>query len=207
MTATKVRVVLYIDGFNLYYGLHSMFGRRYLWLDLWALADALLRPDQELVAVRYFTARVSGEQPAARQDVYLRALAAYCPEVHTAEGRFQRRQRRCRTCGTTWNLMEEKETDVGIAVSLIEDCVDDRMDVALILSADQDLSPAIRAVKARRPDLRVVAVFPPGRNSDAFAKVVDAKIQLFEQVVKRCQLPIKIVTVDGRTLTRPDYWS
>jgi hypothetical protein len=47
MMATKVRVVLYIDGFNLYYGLHSMFGRRYLWLDPWALAHALLRTGRQ----------------------------------------------------------------------------------------------------------------------------------------------------------------
>ena len=28
------RVAAYIDGFNLYYGMKSRFGRRYMWLDV-----------------------------------------------------------------------------------------------------------------------------------------------------------------------------
>jgi hypothetical protein len=27
------RVRVYIDGFNLYHGMHTVFGRQYLWLD------------------------------------------------------------------------------------------------------------------------------------------------------------------------------
>src|SRR6266536_636756 len=39
-----VRVAAYVDGFNLYFGLKAKYGRRYLWLDLQALAASLLRP-------------------------------------------------------------------------------------------------------------------------------------------------------------------
>lgn len=35
---------VYIDGFNLYHGIHEKFGRKYLWLDLEALAASLLKP-------------------------------------------------------------------------------------------------------------------------------------------------------------------
>lgn len=31
-------VIAYVDGFNLYHGLHDKYGRRYLWLDLQNLA-------------------------------------------------------------------------------------------------------------------------------------------------------------------------
>ena len=51
------RVIAYIDGFNLYFGLKADHGRKYLWLDLQALVESLLLPDQELQGVRYFTAR------------------------------------------------------------------------------------------------------------------------------------------------------
>jgi hypothetical protein len=47
------RVVAYIDGFNLYYGLRSKGWRRYLWLDLNQLIASLLRPYQELSGVKY----------------------------------------------------------------------------------------------------------------------------------------------------------
>lgn len=46
-----------MDGFNLYHGLKQKHGRRYLWLDLEALAGRLLKPAQHLVGVDYFTAR------------------------------------------------------------------------------------------------------------------------------------------------------
>jgi hypothetical protein len=38
----SVRVVAYVDGFNLYHGLKAKHGRRYLWLDLEALVTSLL---------------------------------------------------------------------------------------------------------------------------------------------------------------------
>ena len=40
------RVVAYVDGFNLYFGLKAVYGRRYHWLDLQALVRSLLRPGQ-----------------------------------------------------------------------------------------------------------------------------------------------------------------
>jgi hypothetical protein len=49
------RAAVYIDGFNLYYG--ALKGTQYKWLDVEALARRLAPTDQ-LVAVRYFTARV-----------------------------------------------------------------------------------------------------------------------------------------------------
>ena len=40
------RVAVYVDGFNLYYGLRSKGWRRYYWLDLRSLSEQLLRPGQ-----------------------------------------------------------------------------------------------------------------------------------------------------------------
>ena len=51
------RVAVYVDGLNLYYGLREAGFQRYYWLDLWRLAATLLRRDQTLIAVRYFTAK------------------------------------------------------------------------------------------------------------------------------------------------------
>ena len=63
--ATKAteRIAAYIDGFNLYFGIRKE-GRRHLWLDLEALMRSLLRPHQEFVALRYFTAYVPGRDGA-----------------------------------------------------------------------------------------------------------------------------------------------
>ena len=72
------RVIVYIDGFNLYYGLRSKGWRRYYWLDCARLARNILTPNQHLALVRYFTARISGSagdpQKPKRQSVFLEAL-------------------------------------------------------------------------------------------------------------------------------------
>jgi hypothetical protein len=52
------RVVAYIDGLNLYYGMRSRFGRTFHWLDIEELCKQLLRPHQHLVRINYFTALV-----------------------------------------------------------------------------------------------------------------------------------------------------
>ena len=62
------RVAAYIDSFNLYYGLRSKGWRRYYWLDLRRLAERLLRPGQQLAAVRYFTTRVVRQSSSTPPD-------------------------------------------------------------------------------------------------------------------------------------------
>ncbi len=62
-------VAAYIDGFNLYYGMKNKYGRKYLWLDLVKLAGHL-RPEDEVVQVRYFTTIVRGEPEAAANQIH-----------------------------------------------------------------------------------------------------------------------------------------
>lgn len=52
------RVIAYVDGFNLYFGLKNAGFKRYYWLDVMALAGSLLKPGQTLAATHYFTARI-----------------------------------------------------------------------------------------------------------------------------------------------------
>jgi hypothetical protein len=126
------RVKAYVDGFNLYHGLKARHGRKYLWLDLHALAVRLLKPSQHLVAVEYFTARVRNQpESEQRQTAYLDALAAHCPLVKVVQGRFQEKTHECWSCGGRWVSYEEKETDVSIAVQLVEDGVQGVFDTAL----------------------------------------------------------------------------
>lgn len=73
------RVIVYIDGFNLYHGLKDKYGRKFLWLDLEALCLRLLQPDQDLVEIKYFTAAVRNHPPALRrQQKFWNALEASC---------------------------------------------------------------------------------------------------------------------------------
>src|SRR5882757_5537530 len=86
------QAVIYVDGWNLYHGIKSRYGRTYLWLDLYGLATRMRQPDSILM-VRYFTTIVAGEPDAARnQETYLAALTSYRPAVAVVRGRFKRKQ-------------------------------------------------------------------------------------------------------------------
>jgi len=201
------RVVAYIDGFNLYFGLKADHGRMYLWLDLQALVESLLLPEQELRKVCYFTARLRDDPDGARrQSAYLDALASRCWKVVRVEGRFQEKNRSCGSCGARWVGYEEKETDVNIAATLIEDAVDDIYDTALIISGDTDLRPAIATVKRLRPGKFIVAAFPPRRFSARLVQAVDAYIRIGPDKIRKAQLPPKVVTAGGVILERPEHW-
>ncbi len=55
----KLKVNVYVDGFNLYYGAYygALRNKPYRWLDLYALFTKLL-PAYEINRIRYFTAIV-----------------------------------------------------------------------------------------------------------------------------------------------------
>jgi hypothetical protein len=86
----QVRTYIYVDGFNLYY--RCLKGSPYKWLDLKQLFSYLLKPNHQILRIKYFTAMVSSPpndpQKAARQEIYLRALRTYIPEIEIYLGHF-----------------------------------------------------------------------------------------------------------------------
>lgn len=129
-----IRVISYIDGFNLYFGLRSKDWRKYYWLDLVGVSAALLKPEQCLEHCHYFTARIrnkgNSSQSAKRQSVWLDALATLAQQtIHY--GHYLQKSQKCRQCGAQWSVPEEKMTDVNIAVQLLCDAYEDRFDTAL----------------------------------------------------------------------------
>lgn len=201
------RVIVYVDGFNLYNGLRDKHGRRYLWLDLQRLSSRLLVTGQQLTEVRYFSARVRGQEGTRRrQSTYLDAMVSHCDLVHVTEGRFQEMQRTCRACGKATVGYEEKETDVNIATALTEDAVTDRFDTAILISGDSDLCPAVRAVGRLAPAKKVVAAFPPRRSSEELRKVCHASFTIADAKIRRSLLPDMVTTATGLVLRRPERW-
>ena len=97
----KYRVIVYVDGFNLYYGLKDSRLRRYYWLDIQKLAENLLLPNQRLVAVRYFTSRIrttpANASKRKRQSTYLEALQTV-PGLCLYDGHYLAKKIRCSKC-------------------------------------------------------------------------------------------------------------
>lgn len=200
------RAIAYVDGFNLYNGIHDAYGHRYLWLDLVRMLE-LLRPNSDLVRVKYFTSILIDEPEAqGRHAEYIGALRAARPNViEVILGRHQRKRLSCRACGASWTSYEEKETDVNIAVALVDDVLQDAADDFYIVSADSDLVPAVKLVKRSRPDAFIVSFFPPRRKSKELLKLMPSSIVIGQQKLREAQLP-ESVQEGAFTYSRPEKW-
>ena len=200
------RVIAYVDGFNLYFGLKSSGWRRYYWLNLQELARNLLKSSQRLVYTKYFTARVS--QPPdkqKRQTIYIEALQTLHDFV-IFYGKYQLNPRECRHCGFRDKVPNEKMTDVNIAVELMTDAFQDRFDTALLISADSDLTPPAAAVRRLFPSKRIVIAFPPNRSSLALKTVAHACFMIGRRRIAQSLFPPEVRKPDGFVLERPASW-
>lgn len=203
------RVITYIDGFNLYFGLRSKGWRRYYWLNLHQLSLALLKPGQQLDAVHYFTARIRANghnvDDMHRQALYIEALQTL-PDTTLHFGHFLDKPRQCRQCGAQWMDYEEKMTDVNIAVQMLADAFDDLFDTALIISADSDLTTPVSKARQRFPAKRIVIAEPPGRHSTALCNNATGYFTIGEARLRASQLPEQVQRADGFVLSRPVHW-
>ena len=168
------RVTVYIDGFNLYYGLRAKNWQRYYWLDVRRLSEHLLRPNQLLVGVHYFTTKVfrdpNNPGKFTRQRTFLQATELL-QGVRIHYGYYLSKKLSCSICGSAWQTYEEKMTDVNIAVQLLGDAQDKVFDTAIVVSADSDLAGPVDAVGKRYSKKRVIVAFPPKRASKQLRQV------------------------------------
>lgn len=214
----SIRVIAYIDGFNLYYGMPEARLRRFYWLDMVALARNLLSPGQVLVETKYFTARVSGPSPAdspakalalagkqQRQTIYFDALGSL-PDLSVFQGHYLPKSVRCFTCGANWTSHEEKMTDVSMATEMLTDVFTDSCDMVLLISADSDLAPPVRAIRKHYPVKRVVVGLPPKRRSHQLQTAANAFFHIDRRALASSQLPDPVVLRSGVPLARPAKW-
>lgn len=148
-----LRTIVYIDGFNLYYGALKKGrngGRK--WLDLEEWATKVFKPVQyDIKAIKFFTAKVFGNfDPAkkVRQEFYWRALATL-PKVKLILGKYQNTSAKIQLTADAYvcgRVPKEKGTDVNLATHLVNDAHLGVFDVAVVVTNDSDLCEAIRIV-------------------------------------------------------------
>jgi len=205
-TNEPTRAITYIDGFNLYHGLKHRGWKRYLWLNPHALATHLVRGNQTAMQTKYFTARVGAPHDShERQAVFLDAVATV-PEIQIIQGQFRHGTTKCRQCENTWFSPEEKGTDVNIAVEMLNDAADDRVDTLILVSGDSDLAPAVTSIRERHPQKRVVIAFPPKRESATLRRVATTSFVIGRQAFSRSLFPNVVVAPGGYELHRPSVW-
>lgn len=167
-----MKTIVYVDGFNLYYG--CLKGTPYRWLDLRAFAEKMM-PRDKITEIKYFTARVDPRptNPGARadQDTYLRALRTlsgftpYYGQFLTNAVRMRRvhKPRMGKGSVLVWKT-EEKGSDVNLATQLLVDGFDRAYELAVVVSNDGDLKAPIRYVR-HKLGLRVGVLNPRKKRS------------------------------------------
>jgi uncharacterized LabA/DUF88 family protein len=200
------RVIAYIDGYNLYYGLREKRWKWFYWLNIQAMARRLLKLDQRLVTTKYFTTIVKHpEDRRRRQAVFLEALQTL-PDLRIYYGHFLSETVTCRNCGYAYETHHEKMTDVNISVELMADAFQDQFDVALLVSADSDLVGPMQTIRRLFGQKRVVVAFPPARFSSALQQVANAYIYVGRNVLSKSVFPDQVIKPDGHVLRRPAEW-
>lgn len=224
-----MKTTLYIDGFNLYYG--TVKGTAYKWLDVVKLLSNICyaqNPNFEVVAVKYFTAPVKGSiathgsQAVQSQSNYLRALQVLYPDfIEIIEGYFVLEEaglpRYQKPLVKTdrlqvWKL-EEKKTDVHIAIQLYRDACKGAEHQVLV-SNDSDLVPALEAIRADYPDTRLGVVIPRLKRTGSDIRPSNVELErlahwtrhyILEDELAASQLPTFIPT-KKRPIYKPNYW-
>ena len=215
---------IYVDTFNLYYGLLK--GSPYRWLDLQKLCQTEL-PTNQINRIRCFSARVISRpgdpDQRNRQNAYFRALET-TPGLtlhlgHFLESEVSMRRVTPDAQGNKYALVrktEEKGSDVNLASYLLLDGFNKDYEVAVVITNDSDLAEPIRLVR-QELKLRVLVLHPckvgdpargiaAGRVSVELRRASIKSIVIKEASLAASQFTATIQDAQGRTITKPTNW-
>jgi len=207
-----MRTIVYVDGFNLYYG--AVKGTPYKWLDIPKMCSLLL-PKNEITQIKYFTARVSGRpddpgQPT-RQQIFLRALRTN-PAVSIIYGSFLTNESFMPLANSpVWKRRyakviktEEKGSDVNIATHLLCDGFRHQFECAVLVTNDSDLREPVRVIR-RELGLRVGVLNPHPHPSRELIEHATFVKTIRSGVLAVSQFPDEMEDAQGR-FSKPVEW-
>lgn len=129
------RVMVFIDGSNLYKALQDAYGNGKVQID--GLVNKLCQ-GRKLVRTIYYNAPIPDEMDSAAARAQQRFFDAIerMPYMRLEKGRLEKR-------GNTW---VEKGVDIMIATDMIRYAIKDTYDVAILISSDGDFKYVVDAV-------------------------------------------------------------
>ncbi len=213
---TVNRVAFLVDGFNLYHSLREaqrmLAGQGTRWLDLRSLcasylphvgSSARLGPIHNFSALAWHLEHSKPGVTKRHQD-YIVCLRETGVIAELAS--FKRKDGYCRNCGVKITRHEEKESDVAIAVRLLDLLHRDLCDCTVLVTGDSDIVPAVRCARALFPASAVYACFPFNRQSLELKTVVNGAFQITKAAYARHQLPSPFRAADGTAIGKPEGW-
>ena len=120
-----MKIYVYIDGFNLYYG--CLKKTKFKWLDLRTLFSNLLDSSHQIEKIKYYTAHISSREDnndsRLRQKYYLQAITKYIHELEIYYGHYLTHEINAKVVNPPPNFIkvyktEEKGSDVNLALHI-----------------------------------------------------------------------------------------
>jgi uncharacterized LabA/DUF88 family protein len=201
----KLRVSVYIDGFNLYHSTLQHTHPDFRWLNLIELSKRLINPkSEEIQTVYYFSALTTWIPDRAKKHLlYIHALRTV--GVKDILGKFSLRERKCPLCAKCYQSHEEKKTDINIAITLLGDAVENKFDTALILSGDSDLTPVTTKLRQLCPGKKIGIIVPQNQSAMNLKQHADFFKKIQDRDLKKSLLPEQVI-YNGKIITAPSGW-
>lgn len=213
----KKKVNFYVDGFNFYYGLKNMVKhksdwRKFYWIDFVKLFSEFLDADEELGVVHYFTARPKNTGKTVRQNMLMncnKAVNGNLIKFHY--GKYQDKEITCRAddgCGKVYMHWEEKQTDVSLAIKIVEDCHNEECNKIVLVSGDSDFLPPLKLVKKIYTDKELMVLFPPTKFTSSINNlgITCLSMDKYKPRWNRAKMD-DVVDANGKIYRKPIEWS
>jgi len=137
------RVAVYVDGSNLYYKLKDCEIKNITYFGYAALSQWLAQ-ERKIIAKRYYIGVVRSKEGDAKSKKMQEAQVKLFNHLQSKSEKFNvQRGYLMKNDGT----FHEKGVDVKMAVDLLVGAYENLYDVAILISSDTDLIPAIQKVK------------------------------------------------------------
>jgi uncharacterized LabA/DUF88 family protein len=199
-----IRSSFFIDGFNFYHALKRLDGNHLKWVNLRKLMARQTSKSESIGRIYYFSAFADWlPGPKVRHEKYVAALNS--ENIDVILGNFKRKDRYCNHCKQTSIGHEEKETDVNIALCLLNEAYRNSYDRAYVVSRDSDLKPAIAMIRSLFPEKQIIVVAPPhfGHSTDLLS-VSNGKRKISKEQIEQCLFPEHVTDAGGNVVaTRP----
>jgi uncharacterized LabA/DUF88 family protein len=209
------RISFLIDGFNVYHSILKLQkdkGHIAKWLNWYSLCSSYLHiwhPGAELSSIYYFSAlayhRIDKDSNVVkRHESYLTCLEE--TGVNIVLGRFKEKWVHCKNCRTSFIKHEEKETDVNIAVKLLELLFTDVCDIAVLITGDTDLYPAVKRCKELFPKKHLLFAFPYARKTKELWRLAQDSFSISGKQYLKHQFPNPFILKNGKEIFKPKDW-
>ena len=219
------KVSVFIDGYNLYHSVKSLNKPILKWVNPINFCKFFINIKQERIErVKFFTAfpHHKSQDVQNRYFSYTKALKAQGIEI--IEGEFKKKLSSFYSNNKKFTraTFEEKESDVNLSISIVEDAFERISDKIIVITNDSDIAPAIKMAKEKNPHVKIQIISPPiaktkqvsyslyvaagnvkkNKKGQTYVKTS----QIMEFMLKQAVMPSKIVAKDGEVIEIPEKY-